>query len=64
MSTHPLIQPGDLAALQAGIYSSLDDVAASWALDSRFEPSMAPVTRRRLLSGWDAAVARTRIRIG
>ncbi|MEQ8395716.1 glycerol kinase GlpK [Thalassobaculum sp.] len=53
-----------LAALQAGIYSSLDDVAASWALDRRFEPDMAPMTRRRLLSGWDSAVARTRIRIG
>lgn len=53
-----------LAALQAGLYGSLDDVAASWALDRRFEPGMAPAERRRLLAGWDTAVARTRIRIG
>ncbi len=53
-----------LAALQAGLYGSLEDVAASWVLDRRFEPDMAPATRRHLLSGWDEAITRTRIRIG
>ena len=53
-----------LAALQAGLYGSLEDVAAAWVLDRRFEPDIAPARRRHLLTGWDEAVTRTRIRIG
>ena len=49
-----------LAGLAAGLYGSLDDVAAAWRLDRRFEPAMAPGARDRLLAGWRRAVARVR----
>lgn len=50
-----------LAGLQAGFYSSLDDIAAKWKCQTRFEPRMAETQRRQLLGGWDAAVARVRM---
>ena len=49
-----------LAGLAAGVYGSLDEVAAAWRLDRRFEPAMAAGDRQRLLDGWRRAVARVR----
>lgn len=49
-----------LAGLQAGFYSSLDDIAAKWRCQAQFQPQMEKSERRRLLAGWDAAVARVR----
>jgi len=49
-----------LAGLQAGIYGSLDDIAANWQLDARFEPQMRQGERGQLLSRWSKAVACTR----
>jgi glycerol kinase len=49
-----------LAGLGAGIYGSLDDIAANWARDRRFEPALGATSRDRLYAGWRDAVRRTR----
>ena len=49
-----------LAALQAGIFTSLDDVSKNWSLDHAFQPTIAAEDRATLLSGWAHAVARAR----
>ena len=49
-----------LAGLATGVYRSLDEIAAVWRLDRRFEPRMAAEERQRLLDGWRRAVARVR----
>jgi glycerol kinase len=49
-----------LAGLAAGVYGSLDEVAAAWRLERRFEPAMPAGDRQRLLDGWRRAVARVR----
>ena len=48
-----------LAGLATGFWSGTDEIAATWALDRRFEPMMPPAERDRLLRGWRAAVARS-----
>ena len=47
-----------LAGLQAGIFTSLGDIAGRWQRTDRFEPAMAEAERRRLIAGWRAAVGR------
>ena len=49
-----------LAGLAVGFWEGLDEIEANWALDRRFEPSMAPDRRERMLRGWHRAVERTR----
>jgi glycerol kinase len=49
-----------LAGLACGTWSSLEEVAATWRLDRRFEPLMSPAERERLLSRWRRAVERAR----
>ena len=49
-----------LAGLAIGYWSGLDDVAANWALDRRFEPSMSDDQRGSMLAGWHRAVERSR----
>ena len=49
-----------LAALGAGIYSSLDNVAERWQIDKAYSPTMADTDRKRLYTGWLKAVAQTR----
>ena len=49
---------GYLAALQAGFMGSLEDVAALWSLDARFEPRLEESERDRLYAGWQDAVSR------
>jgi len=47
-----------LAGLGAGVYSDIEDVRGCWRADRRFTPHIGERDRDRLLSGWDAAVAR------
>jgi glycerol kinase len=47
-----------LAGLGAGVWRSTDDLASVWEEDARFRPTMADGTRRKLLTGWRAAVGR------
>ena len=49
-----------LAGLQAGLFGTLDDLAACWSREARFTPALAPDHRARLLDGWNSAVARVR----
>jgi glycerol kinase len=48
-----------LAGSRAGIWPGMEDFAASWALERRFEPQMDEQTRRHKLAGWQDAVRRT-----
>ena len=47
-----------LVGLQAGLYSSLDDVRENWQIDRAFEPAMETNERDKLLTGWNAAVGK------
>lgn len=47
-----------LVALQAGLYSSLDEVARNWKSQASFEPDMPPEIRKAALSGWHKAVGK------
>ena len=49
-----------LAGLQAGVYGSLEDAAATWRLDRRFEPAMEAGERAGRLAAWARAVDRVR----
>ncbi|WP_339615785.1 glycerol kinase GlpK [uncultured Gilvimarinus sp.] len=48
-----------LAGLQLGVFSSLDDIASSWALERRTEPAMAGDTRETMIKGWHKAIKRS-----
>jgi glycerol kinase len=48
-----------LAGLATGVWADLDAIARTWKLKDRFEPSMSPKKRERLIEGWRNAVART-----
>ncbi|MBK0398142.1 glycerol kinase GlpK [Limibaculum sp. M0105] len=48
-----------LAGMKAGVYPGMDEFAANWALDRRFEPAMEPATRDAKYAGWKDAVRRT-----
>ena len=47
-----------LVGLQAGIYTSLNDVRENWQIDRAFEPNMETAERDKLLTGWNAAVGK------
>lgn len=49
-----------LAAYQAGIMRSRQQICAGWKRDRRFEPAMAAQQRDGLLDGWKRAVSRIR----
>ncbi len=49
-----------LAGLASGLFANLDDIAAAWALERRFEPEMSAATRDGLYEGWAKAVKRVR----
>lgn len=51
-----------LAGLAAGVYESLDEVAALWESEQIFESKMGEVDRERRYQGWKNAVARVRTR--
>jgi glycerol kinase len=46
------------AGLGAGLFASLDEVAATWRRDQLFRPRMPEVDRDHLYKGWRAAVKR------
>jgi glycerol kinase len=49
-----------LAGLGAGLYRSLDEVAAAWQRDRRFDPALPAAERDKLVARWRALVARVR----
>jgi glycerol kinase len=49
-----------LAGLGAGLYCSLDEIAAGWQRDRRFDPAMPAAEREKLVARWRALVARVR----
>lgn len=50
----------NLAGLAVGVFGSTKEIARLWQVERRFEPSMRADERRRRMSGWQKAVARTR----
>jgi len=50
---------GYAAGLAVGFYSDLDDLAARWVEDRRWDPAMGAEQREGLYSGWKKAVTRT-----
>ncbi|MEM7279574.1 MAG: glycerol kinase GlpK [Pseudomonadota bacterium] len=49
-----------LAGLQAGMFSSLDELEKVWQLDANFDAQFAPEKREGLYAGWLDAVRRIR----
>jgi glycerol kinase len=45
-----------LAALQAGWFEGLEDIAEKWSVERRFEPLLGEAERARLRTGWHRAV--------
>ena len=48
-----------LAGMAVGIWESTDEIRKLWSCDVTFEPKMSDADRKRLLAGWDKAVARS-----
>jgi glycerol kinase len=49
-----------LAGLATDVWSGPDEIAGTWRLDRRFEPSMSEQERRRLVDRWRSAVERAK----
>jgi glycerol kinase len=49
-----------LAGLGAGLYRSLDEIAAAWQRDRHFDPKMQAAEREKLVTRWRTLVARVR----
>jgi glycerol kinase len=47
-----------LAGMKAGIWPDMDEFAAAWQRDQRFEPTMDAKVREMKISGWNDAVRR------
>ena len=47
-----------LAGMKAGVWPDMDEFAAGWARDRRFEPTMGEAERKAKVAGWDDAVRR------
>jgi glycerol kinase len=50
-----------MAGLQQGLFNSLDEIAHKWQLDKEYKPSQSEAWRAKCYSGWQDAVARTRV---
>ena len=50
-----------MAGLQQGVFSSLDEIANKWQLESDFKPGQSEQWRQDRYAGWQDAVARTRV---
>ncbi len=48
-----------LAGQATGVWPDMEEFAARWACDRRFEPAMAPDERASAIAGWRDAVRRT-----
>ena len=49
-----------MAGLAEGVWSSLDELSAQWALDVEFTPAMSAGAARTRYAGWQRAVDRSR----
>lgn len=49
----------NLAGLATGVFSSLDDIAHTWQVEHRFDPTITENERVDLMSGWKRAVSKT-----
>ena len=49
-----------LAGLGGGVYAGLEEIAALWSEERRFQPALEATESQRLQDGWRAAVARVR----
>ncbi|RTL87011.1 MAG: glycerol kinase [Hyphomicrobiales bacterium] len=47
------------AGLAVGFFKSVDDIAAHWRTERRFEPAMGEEARARLIGSWEKAVERS-----
>ena len=47
-----------LAGLAVGVYGGLDELAAQWQVERRFEPAMSRDQAQSLMRGWERAVRR------
>ena len=67
LSTAPVLRPkcvettamgaAYLAGLAVGYWKSTEDIRKNWAVDRRFDPSIAETDRNQRLQGWKKAVA-------
>ncbi len=48
-----------LAGIASGLWADTDEVAATWRLERRFEPTMGSAERARLMAGWRRAAERS-----
>ncbi len=49
-----------LAGLAVGFWDSQEEIAAQWAIAKSYEPKMEEADRKKLIDGWEKAVASTR----
>jgi glycerol kinase len=49
-----------LAGLAAGVWSGIEEIAAQWQVDRRFEPRMGRDEAGKLMDKWRRAVERVR----
>jgi glycerol kinase len=49
-----------LAGLAVGYWKNTAEIAAQWQADRRFTPAMKPAARKKLLAGWNKALARAK----
>ena len=48
-----------LAGLAIGVYRGLDELAAQWQVERRFEPTMTRERAAEQMAGWERAVRQT-----
>ncbi|MES2077387.1 MAG: hypothetical protein V4462_17365, partial [Pseudomonadota bacterium] len=56
----PFADRHDQAGLAVGFWDSVEEIAAQWQCERRFEPRMAAGRRAELMAQWGRAVARSR----
>jgi glycerol kinase len=49
-----------LAGLAVGYWKNTAEIASQWQADRRFSPEMKPAERKKLLAGWNKALARAK----
>ncbi|MDQ1771865.1 glycerol kinase GlpK [Labilibaculum sp. A4] len=49
-----------LAGLAVGYWDGIDDIKNQWQMDQKFEPTMAKDESKRLISGWNKALGRSK----
>jgi glycerol kinase len=49
-----------LAGLAVGYWQNTTEIAAQWQSDRRFTPAMKTAARKKLLAGWNKALARAK----